>query len=87
MYTRNNWYVLYVLVDCQLTFQVHFKVMVPSILNNGNFVQLDDTILFDTFIHTLHVSGIYHPSSGYRLLYQPLQFAVSLLKMGDKYPR
>jgi hypothetical protein len=32
--------------------------------HNGNFVQLDDTVLFDTFTHTLHVSGIYHPSSG-----------------------
>jgi hypothetical protein len=41
-----------------------FHVHVPCILNNGNFVQLDDTVLFDTFTHTLHVSGIYHPSSG-----------------------
>jgi hypothetical protein len=30
----------------------------------GIFVQLDDTVLFDTFTHTLHVSGIYHPPSG-----------------------
>jgi hypothetical protein len=27
-------------------------------------VQLDDIFYFDTFTHTLHVSGIYHPSSG-----------------------
>jgi hypothetical protein len=44
--------------------RIFFKFMVPCILNNGNFVQLDDTVLFDTFTHSLHVSGIYHPSSG-----------------------
>jgi hypothetical protein len=42
-----------------------FKFMVPCIINNG---VLSPTwwrcFYFDTFTHAVHVSGIYHPSSG-----------------------
>jgi hypothetical protein len=30
----------------------------------GFLVQLNNTVYFYVFIYTVHVSGIYHPSSG-----------------------
>jgi hypothetical protein len=30
----------------------------------GFLVQFDNIVHFDVFMYTLHVSGIYHPSSG-----------------------
>jgi hypothetical protein len=40
----------------------------------GFLVQLDNTVYFDVFIYTLHVSGIYHQSSGASLQIAAVDF-------------
>jgi hypothetical protein len=56
---------------------------VPLIM--GFLVQLDNAVYFGVFIYTLHVSGIHHQ---YRQIVKPTaQFAVTLLRMGDQYPK